>query len=129
MLSAASSWTASHNPATRSDGSSETGFRRVISSFRHSIIVRNLNPFETWIKRLSTVVLKTDGTLATNTVGPEATEVNVGLGHIGVGDEKPDTEDGLGEDVKDSVGNDLGVDRELARAVGNTPDTAKVSTG
>lgn len=34
--------------------------------------------------RLSTVVLKTNGTLATKAIGPEAAEVNVGLGNVGV---------------------------------------------
>jgi len=37
-------------------------------------------------------------------------------------DQEPGTEDGLGEDVQNSVGDDLAVDREVAGAISNTPD-------
>ena len=39
-----------------------------------------------------------------------------------MGEEEPEAEDGLGENVKNGIGNDLGVDINLARAVGDTPD-------
>ena len=38
--------------------------------------------------------------------------------------EEPETEDGLGKDIEDGVGNDLRVDIDVQGAVGNTPDTA-----
>lgn len=98
------------------------------SSIHHSFTVRNLSYVET-DRRSSAVILEADSTLTAKTVGPEATELNVGLGHVGVGEEKPQTEDGLGEDVKDGVGNNLGVNRELARAIGDAPDTVNVSIG
>lgn len=56
-------------------------------------------------------------------MGPEATKLDVGLWDARVGDEQPNTEDGLGEDVKNSVGQDLAVDRDVAATVSNTPDT------
>jgi len=73
---------------------------------------------------LSTLVIvtDTDGTLVGESVGPEATEVNVHLGGAGVGEQQPSTEDWLGEDVEDGVGDDLLIDVHLAAAIGNTPD-------
>ena len=79
------------------------------------------------MRRLSTVVLETNSTLATEAVGPEATEIDVGLGDVGVGDQEPETEDGLVENVKNSVGNDLSINGELARAIGDTPNTTTIS--
>ena len=75
--------------------------------------------------RLCTLVIltNTDSTLAADTVGPEAAELDLSLGHALVGEEQPCTEDGLGEQIEDSVGNDLLVNGHLARAIGNTPDT------
>lgn len=75
--------------------------------------------------RLCTLVIltNTDGTLAADTVGPEATKLNLSLRHALVSEEQPGTEDGLGEKVEDGVGNDLLVDRHLAGAIGNTPNT------
>jgi hypothetical protein len=77
---------------------------------------------------LSTLIIltNTDGTLAADTVGPEATKLNLGLGHALVGEEQPSTEDRLGEQVKDGVGNDLLVDGHLAGAIGNTPNAEMV---
>lgn len=60
-------------------------------------------------------------------MGPETTEVNVGLGHALVAEKKPHAEDGLGKDVEDSVGNDLSVDGGLAGSIGDTPDTIHMS--
>lgn len=73
------------------------------------------------------VVTDTDGALGTETLAPESTDVNVGLGDALVGDEEPGTEDGFGEDVKDGVGNDLLVNVHVAGAIGDTPDAMKVS--
>jgi hypothetical protein len=77
---------------------------------------------------LSTLIIltNTDSTLAADTVGPEATKLNLSLGHALVGEEQPSTEDRLGEQVKDGVGNDLLVDGHLAGAIGNTPNAEKV---
>ena len=79
-----------------------------------------------WARRLSTLVVITDadGALAVEAVGPEATEINVGLRHVHVGKQQPQTEDWLGENVEDGVGNDLTVDIDVARAVSDTPDTS-----
>jgi hypothetical protein len=75
---------------------------------------------------LSTIVInETDGALATKAVGPETAKVYVGLGHLRVGDEEPDAKNGLGEDVENSVRDDLGVDRHLTGPVGDTPDTVE----
>lgn len=41
-------------------------------------------------------------------------------------EKKPETEDGLGQDVENSVGNDLSINGGLARTVGKTPDTIKM---
>lgn len=78
------------------------------------------------VERLRTLVViaDTDAALGVEAVGPEAANVDVGLLHVHVGEEEPDAEDGLGEDIENSVGNDLGIDRGLARAVGDTPNAA-----
>lgn len=68
------------------------------------------------------VVTNTDGTLACEAVGPEATELDVGLWDGLVGDQEPCAEDWLGKDVKDGVCDDLLVDRGLASTVRHTPD-------
>lgn len=44
-----------------------------------------------------------------------------------MGNQEPGTEDSLGEDIEDSVGNDLSVDASLASTIGNTPDTERIS--
>ena len=78
-----------------------------------------------WAIHLGTLVVVTnaDSTLVTETLGPEATNVDVGLGDALVGEEEPCTEDGLSEDVKDGVGDDLLVNGGGAGAVSDTPDT------
>lgn len=74
--------------------------------------------------RLSTVVFtNADSTLAAEAVGPEAVELSITLAHVGVDNEEPGTEDSLGENVENGVGNDLSVNTDLAGTVGNTPDT------
>lgn len=40
-----------------------------------------------------------------------------------MGNKEPSTKASLGKDIKNSVGNDLRVDANLASTVGNTPDT------
>ena len=74
--------------------------------------------------RLGTVVLTdADSTITVETVGPEAVELSVALTHVGVDNEEPGTEDGLGENVENGVDNDLSINADLAGTVGNTPDT------
>jgi len=68
------------------------------------------------------VVSNADGTLVTETVGPEATNVNVGLWDGSVHVEQPGTEDSLGQNITDSVGDDLGVNRGVAGTIGDTPN-------
>lgn len=56
-------------------------------------------------------------------MGPEAAELNIGLGHVQMSQEQPETKDRLSEDVKDSIGNDFSININIKGAVGNTPDT------
>lgn len=55
-------------------------------------------------------------------MGPEAANVDVGLGHLGMGEQEPRTEHGLSKHIEDRIGNDLLVDGGNASTVGNTPD-------
>lgn len=77
-----------------------------------------------WAIHLGTLVVVTnaDGALVAETLAPEATDLNVGLGDALVGEEEPGTEDGLGEDVEDSVGDDLLINGSVAGAIGDTPN-------
>jgi hypothetical protein len=68
------------------------------------------------------VLTDADGSLRVQAVGPEAVELNVALGHLGVGDQEPGTEDTLGKDVKDSVGDNLAVNTNDAGTISQTPD-------
>jgi hypothetical protein len=73
---------------------------------------------------LRTIILtKADGTLASEAVSPEAVELNIALTHLGVSDQQPGTKDTLGQDIQNSVGNDLAIDTNPAGAIGKTPDT------
>jgi hypothetical protein len=84
-----------------------------------------------WVMHLGTLVIVTnaDSALVAETLTPEATDLNVGLGDALVGEKEPCTEDGLGEDVKDGVGNDLLVNVHVAGAISDTPDTEKNISG
>lgn len=55
-------------------------------------------------------------------MSPEATKLDVGLRNRGMGEEEPSTEDWLGKNIQDSVGDDLLVNAHVARAVGDTPN-------
>ena len=44
-----------------------------------------------------------------------------------MGEEEPESENGLGKDIEDSVCNDLGVNIGEARSISNTPNTRHVS--
>jgi hypothetical protein len=76
-----------------------------------------------WV-RLGTVILtKADSAVLVETVGPEAGELDVALGEVGMGDQEPGTEDTLGKNIQDSVGDDLAINANLAGTVCKTPDT------
>jgi hypothetical protein len=75
------------------------------------------------VNSLRTIVIETKGALTTQAMSPETSEINIGLGHLGVGKEEPETEDGLGENVQDSISDDLSVDRHFSGAISNTPNT------
>jgi hypothetical protein len=68
------------------------------------------------------ILTDADSALRVEAVGPEAVELNVALGHLGVGDQEPCTEDTLGKDVKDSVGDDLAVNTNDAGTISQTPN-------
>lgn len=53
---------------------------------------------------------------------PESAEFDVGLRHVQVGQEEPEAKDRLGEDVENSVCNDLAVDVDIARAIRDAPN-------
>jgi hypothetical protein len=69
------------------------------------------------------VLAEADGTVTVETVGPEASKLDVTLTQLGVSDQEPGTEDTLGENVQDSISNDLAVNTDLAGTVGKTPNT------
>ena len=48
-------------------------------------------------------------------------------GHGVVCEEQPEAEDWLGQDVKNGVGDDLGIHLDVAGSIGNTPNTGIVS--
>merc|ERR1711977_679189 len=79
-----------------------------------------------WSMRLSTLVVVTDAdlALAAKALRPEAAKVDVALRHALVGEQEPGTEDRLGEDVEDGVGDDLlvRVHGHAAAVVGELPD-------
>ena len=70
----------------------------------------------------SVIVTDAESALTVETVGPEATKVDISLAELGVSDDQPRTEDGLSKDIKDSVGNDLLVNGHLAGTVGDAPN-------
>lgn len=79
---------------------------------------------------LRTVILtEADSTLAVEAVGPEAVELNIALTQLGVSDQEPGTEDTLGENIQDGVGNNFAVNTDLAGTVGKTPNTIYCQQG
>ena len=74
--------------------------------------------------RLSTIVLTdADGTLPVEAVGPETVELNIAFAEIGMGNQEPGTEDTLGKNIQDSVGDNLAVNTDDAGTISKTPDT------
>jgi hypothetical protein len=68
------------------------------------------------------IITDTDTALRRETVGPEAADIDVGVSHLGMSKKEPGTEDWLGKNVKDGVGNDFLINGGNAGSVGNTPD-------
>jgi len=95
------------------------------------LIVHQVCAVYAWAIHLGTLVVVTnaDGALVAETLTPEAVDLNVGLRDALVGEEEPCTEDGLGEDVKDGVSDDLLVNGGVAGAISDTPDTGKGVSG
>lgn len=67
------------------------------------------------------IIANTEGTLLAETIGPEAVNGST-VGHVVMGEEEPETKDGFGEDVEDSIGDDFGVDINVPGSVSDTPD-------
>lgn len=44
-------------------------------------------------------------------------------GHSVMSEEKPETKDGLGKNIENSICDDFGIDISNAGSIGNTPDT------
>jgi hypothetical protein len=73
--------------------------------------------------RLRAIILtKADSTLGVETVGPETSQLNIRLTHLSVGDQEPGTEDTLGKNIENGVGDDLAVDTNDASTVSKTPN-------
>ena len=92
--------------------------------------------------RTLVIVTNANGAVLGQTVGPEAFNggrpskglakvSNNGtkgylLGHGIMGEEKPEAEDGLGQNIKDGIGNDFRINVNVARSIGNAPNTFKM---
>jgi hypothetical protein len=50
---------------------------------------------------------------------------NLRAGHAVMGEQEPEAEDRLGQDVENSVGNDLSIESDKAAAVSDTPDAVE----
>lgn len=74
--------------------------------------------------RLSTLIIvaDADGTLSTSSIGPVATNVGSGIAVLASSGDDPETENSLGEDIEDSVDDDLSADLDLPGATSSTPD-------
>ncbi len=88
--------------------------------------------------RALVLTTESDGTVLGHAVGPEtfhggsagtvlanirfAGDSCVLLGHGIVGEKEPESEDWLCEDIKNSIGDDLSVDVDVAGSISDTPD-------
>ncbi len=70
-------------------------------------------------RNLCLLIIKTDVTLTSEALAPEALD---GGDVLAVGQQEPEAENGLGQDIEDGIGDDLSVDRPLASTISNTPD-------
>ena len=69
------------------------------------------------------VITNADGSLFAKSFGPETSEGWLIGTHAIMGEDKPKSKDRLGEDVKDSVGDDFLVEIGNTTTIGNTPNT------
>lgn len=69
------------------------------------------------------IVTNTDPALVRQAVSPISTDLNIRLWDAAVADQEPEAKDGLGENIKDSIGENLRVDGRLAGTVGEAPNT------
>ena len=80
--------------------------------------------FVIFVSVLRTIIFTdADGAVTVETVSPETSKLNLAFGHVSVLNEKPGTEDTLGKDIQDSIGNDLAIDTDFTRSICQTPDT------
>lgn len=73
------------------------------------------------------VIANANGALSTSAVGPVASNVGSCVAVLSRSSDDPEAENSLGEDVEDSVDDDLGADLDLPSATGSTPDTVDIS--
>jgi hypothetical protein len=73
------------------------------------------------------VIANANGTLSTSAVGPVTSNIGSGIAVLSRSSDDPEAENSLGEDVEDSVDDDLGADLDLPSATGSTPDTVDIS--
>lgn len=72
----------------------------------------------------SLVITNSDAALASSeALRPPSSDLDVRLGKLPVRHKQPEAKDRLGEDVEDSVCNNLGIDTRASSAIGNAPDT------
>lgn len=76
-------------------------------------------------RRLSFIIVSDTELTSTPTLRPEAVQGWRSAGHAIVGEEEPETEDRLGEDVKNGVTNNLSVDTDELSTFSKTPDTGE----
>lgn len=73
--------------------------------------------------RLVLIITNTDAALGREAVGPPSGNFNVCLRHAAVAQEQPEAENRLGQNVEDSISQNLAVNTCLAGAVGESPHT------
>lgn len=67
---------------------------------------------------LHLLVIETNGSLRGKTVGPESID---GWAVLAVGEDKPESKDGLGQNIEDSISDDLSVDGPVTGTLSDTP--------
>lgn len=77
------------------------------------------------MKAITELVLVTnaDSAIGRETMRPPAIQLNVGLLHLAMAEQQPESEDGYKQEVEDGIDDDLGIDRWPVRAPEYAPDT------
>lgn len=70
------------------------------------------------------IITNAESAFLAKTMSPEAIDGGR-TGEIVMGDEKPEPENGFGEDIQDSVGDYFSVDTDVARTISDTPDAVR----